>query len=209
MGDCDGGVGRPPAIAGDVMVATSHPMATRAGLRVMERGGNAADAVIAAAAVLSVGEPMSTGIGGDAFGIVWRDGEAVGLDAAGSAPARLYGELTVIPETGPRSVTVPGAVAGWAALAERFGSVGLDRCLSDAIDAAETGVALTVRASAEWAAERPPPEFYAGKPQVGMRVALPALGATLRRLAEEGPSAVYAGEIARGIASVSWLTEED
>ena len=81
------GPARPPAVAAEAMVATSQPAATRAGLRVLERGGNAADAALAAAAVLCVTEPMSTGLGGDAFALVW-DGERLhGLDAAGPAPA--------------------------------------------------------------------------------------------------------------------------
>ena len=79
--------GRPPAVAAEGMVATSQPLATRAGLRALERGGNAADAALAAAAVLCVTEPMSTGIGGDCFAQVWRDGELEGLDSAGPAPA--------------------------------------------------------------------------------------------------------------------------
>src|SRR6478672_2402901 len=79
--------GRPPAVAAEAMAATSQPLATRAALRMLERGGNAADAAVAAAAVLCVTEPMSTGIGGDAFAIVWRDGQVEGLDAAGPAPA--------------------------------------------------------------------------------------------------------------------------
>src|SRR5262245_9333483 len=117
------------------MVATSQPLATRAGLRILEQGGNAVDAAIAAAAVLCVAEPMSTGIGGDCFAVLWREGELVGLDAAGPAPARAE-PTTPVEEKGPRSINVPGAVAGWAALSERYGRLGLDRCLGDAIAAA-------------------------------------------------------------------------
>src|ERR671932_510077 len=79
--------GRAPAVAAEAMVATSQPLATRAGLRALERGGNAADAALAAAACLCVTEPMMTGVGGDLFALVWRDGRAEGLDAAGAAPA--------------------------------------------------------------------------------------------------------------------------
>src|SRR3954452_19076034 len=141
--------GRPPAVAGEAMVATSQPLATRAGLRILERGGNAADAAIAAAAVLGVTEPMSTGIGGDAFAIVWGDGEVSALDAAGPAPASA-GRGAPVEHAGPRSVTVPGAVAGWRALNERFGRLGLDTCLAPAIDCARGGFALGARAAASW-----------------------------------------------------------
>src|ERR687892_299363 len=92
--------GRPPAVAAEAMVATSQPLATRAGMRALERGGNAADAALAAAAMLCVTEPMSTGIGGDAFAIVWSDGRAEGLDAAGPAPAGA--EPLPVHERGPR-----------------------------------------------------------------------------------------------------------
>src|SRR5438093_5520232 len=124
--------GRPPAVAAEAMIATSQPLATRAGLRMLERGGNAVDAALAAAAVLCVTEPMSTGIGGDCFAVLWQNGELVGLDAAGPAPARAD-PTTPVEQKGPRSVTVPGAVGGWAALSERYGRMGLDECLADAI----------------------------------------------------------------------------
>jgi len=187
------------------MVATSQPLATRAGLRALERGGNAADAALAAAAVLSVTEPMSTGIGGDAFAIVWRDGRLDGLDAAGPAP-RSADPGAPVEERGPRSVTVPGSVAGWTALAERHGRLGLDACLADAIDAAERGFAVGAITAAAWA--DPPPEL-GPRPHLGERFANPELGATLRRIAEEGPSAFYRGPVAAAIASASWLEEED
>ena len=123
------------------MAATSHPRAVDAALRCLEAGGNAADAAVCAAAVLCVVEPMSTGIGGDAFALVWQHGELTGLNASGRAPASADPDAlgAEMPFTGPQSVTVPGAVAGWQALLERHGTWGLDRCLADAIDAAESG----------------------------------------------------------------------
>jgi gamma-glutamyltranspeptidase/glutathione hydrolase len=196
--------GRPPAVAAGGMVATSQPLATRAGLRALERGGNAADAALAAAAVLCVTEPMSTGIGGDCFAQVWRDGRLEGLDSAGPAPAGAA--ATPVEETGPRSVTVPGAVAGWAALAERHGRLGLDRCLEDAIDAAESGFAVAPRTAESWGGLGGP---LGEPPRVGDVVFQPELGVTLRRIADEGPAALYEGEVAEAICSVSWLEEAD
>jgi gamma-glutamyltranspeptidase / glutathione hydrolase len=182
------------------MLATSQPLATRAGLRALERGGNAADAALAAAAVLCVTEPMSTGVGGDAFALVWDGERLYGLDAAGPAPRRAD-PVTPVDERGPRSVTVPGAVGGWAALAERFGRAGLDTLLSDAIAAAEEGFAVGRVTAGQWSL---PPA-----PKPGQRMRLPELGGTLRRIAEEGPDALYRGEIAHAIASCTWLDLED
>jgi gamma-glutamyltranspeptidase / glutathione hydrolase len=197
--------GRPPTVAAGAMVATSQPLATQAGLRALDRGGNAADAVLAAAAVLCVAEPMSTGIGGDCFAQVWHDGRLEGLDSAGPAPA---GAEPVVPveEKGPRSVTVPGAVAGWVALSERYGLLGLDTCLEDAIDAAEGGFAVAPRTAESWAQLEGP---LGPPPGVGDIVYQPELGTTLRGIAEYGPPAFYGGEVAGAIAEVSWLDESD
>jgi len=182
------------------MVATSQPLATRAGLRALERGGNAADAAIAAAAVLGVTEPMSTGIGGDAFAIVWRDGEVSALDAAGPAPKSADPEAPVEP-VGPRSVTVPGAVAGWRALNERFGRLGLDTCLQPAIDLAREGFALGARAAEIW--DGAPPGLPAHA-RAGDIIRQPELAASLERL-----DTFYEGSIADAIVAATWLEHED
>jgi gamma-glutamyltranspeptidase/glutathione hydrolase len=199
--------GRPPAVATDGMVASSQQLATRAGLRMLERGGNAADAAIAAAAVLCVTEPMSTGIGGDCFALVWQDGAAHGLDSAGPAPAA-PDAIEPVDERGPRSVTVPGAVGGWAELATRFGRLGLDACLADAIDVAERGFAVGAITAGAWAACAAPPEL-GPVPRLGDRVVLPELGWTLRMIADGGPAAFYEGGVAEAIVEASWLDADD
>jgi gamma-glutamyltranspeptidase/glutathione hydrolase len=191
------------------MASTSSPQATRAALRVLERGGTAADAAVAAAAILCVTEPMNTGIGGDCFALVAHDGTCVGLDSAGPAPLSAF-PTTPVEQRGARSITVPGAVAGWAALSERFGRLGLDSCLGDAIDAAERGVAVSNRAAALWLSEGPCPDGVGPAiARVGDVVRMPEMGRTLRLIAEQGPRAVYAGRVAEAITSVSWLAEED
>jgi gamma-glutamyltranspeptidase / glutathione hydrolase len=199
--------GRPPAVAARGMVATSQPLATRAGLKMLELGGNAADAALAAAAVLCVTEPMSTGIGGDCFALVWQDGRLEGLDSAGPAP-RSADPVTPVEEHGPRSVTVPGAVAGWAALAERFGLLGLDACLVPAIEAAEHGFAIAPRTAESWRVHGGPDEL-GPPPRVGDVVRFPELGGTLRRIESDGPSGFYHGPVAEAIAGSSWLDEDD
>ena len=199
--------GRPSQVAARAMVATSQPLATRAGLRALERGGTAADAAIAAAAVLCVAEPMMTGLGGDCFALVWKDGKVEGLDSAGPAPAGAD-PATPIELKGPTSVTVPGAVRGWAALQERYGRLGLDACLADAIDAAERGVASGFRNTAQWELAPAPPEFGAAPP-AGRVYHLPGLAGSLRRVAEQGAAGLYEGEVARAIAASSWLEESD
>jgi gamma-glutamyltranspeptidase/glutathione hydrolase len=105
-------------------------------------------------------------------------------------------------------VTVPGAVAGWAAFAERHGRLGLDVCLADAIDAAEHGFAVAPRTAAMWQRVGGPPQF-GPPPHVGDVIRLPELGATLRRIAGEGPAGFYRGPVAGAIAAASWLDEDD
>src|SRR5437870_7468034 len=148
---------------------------------------------------------MSTGIGGDCFSVGWRDGELEGLDSAGPAPARAE-PLEPVDPTGPRSVTVPGAVAGWAAFAERHCRLGLDGCLEDAIDAAQSGFAVAPRTAASWAKLGGP---LGDPPAVGDIVYQSELAVTLRRIADEGPAGFYTGEVAEAICAVSWLEAED
>jgi gamma-glutamyltranspeptidase/glutathione hydrolase len=181
------------------MVATSQAAATRAGLRLLEHGGNAADAVLAVAAVLSVTEPMSTGIGGDAFALVAQDGEVVGLDAAGPAPAEVS-DVGTIAARGPCSVDVPGAVAGWAALADRFGSIGLDACLTEAIDVADRGFALGGHTARAW--RETEMTQWLPAPSANTIVRSLDLASTLRSIAEEGPDAFDHGRIAERIVEL-------
>ncbi len=195
---------RMPAVAADAMVATSHPLATRAGLRALERGGNAVDAALAAAAVLTVAEPTDNGIGGDAFALLWHEGHLLGLNGSGRSPAIV--DDARVDDGGPRSVTVPGAVRAWADLADRFGRFGLDAAVAPAAELAERGLACTARIADKWAqAERAPWPA----PALAQRYTLPELAPTLRRIAEEGPNALYGGEVAAAIAASTWLDEAD
>jgi len=199
------------------MAATSHPLATDAALATLRAGGNACDAAVAAAGVLCVCEPMSTGVGGDLFAVVWRDGDLTGLNASGRAPRGADPDaLTEVPAFGPMSVTVPGAVSGWAALLERHGRLGLDRCLAPAIGIAERGFAVTPVIADEWsllatdwALDPELAAVYTPAPRAGETARNPALAATLRSIAGDGPDALYRGAIAEAICAASWLEESD
>ena len=195
---------RMPAVASDAMVATSHPLATRAGLRALERGGNAVDAALAAAAVLTVAEPTDNGVGGDAFALVWDAGVLVGLNGSGRSPADLGDRAAT--DDGPCSVTVPGAVRLWDDLATRFGRFGLDQAIAPAADLADAGLACTARIAHKWSQARLAPRRA---PDLGERYFLPELAATLRQIETNGPAALYEGEVAAAIASASWLSEAD
>jgi gamma-glutamyltranspeptidase/glutathione hydrolase len=142
------------------------------------------------------------------FALVSRGDRIDGLDAAGPAPARADPSARVA-TTGPESVTVPGVVAGWSELADRHGSLGLDVCLRPAIDIAESGFALGARAARMWSEASGLPRELAPPPPRGAIVRFRELAATLRRIAEEGPTALYEGAIAAAISRATWLDESD
>lgn len=140
---------RTTVMANNGMVATSQPLAAQAGLDMMKKGGNAIDAAIATAAALTVVEPTSNGIGGDAFALVWIKGKLHGLNASGPAPKSISIEalkergIEKMPTHGWMPVTVPGAPSAWAELSRRFGRLPLKDVLQPAIDYAEKGYPLT------------------------------------------------------------------
>src|SRR5712671_5360089 len=142
------------------IVAASQPLAARAGVQILERGGNAIDAAIAANAVMGLVEPQSNGIGGDLFAIVYdaRNGSLHGLNAGGWAPAGLTPRLlksqghTAMPQGGIHTVTVPGAVAGWEAMRSKLGSLPLSDLLAPAIFYANDGFPVSDVIAAHWSA---------------------------------------------------------
>jgi gamma-glutamyltranspeptidase/glutathione hydrolase len=203
------------------MVCASVPAAAAAGAEMLGRGGNAIDAALAAAAVLCVVEPMSTGLGGDAFALLWsaREGRLRGLNGSGRAPAaatlaayRARG-LESVPGTGILSVTVPGAVHAWETLARSHGSLPLGDVLEPAIRAAEDGFAVSeLVAHYWWGLERAGVLDGAARavfapggrsPRAGEWFRVPALGRTLRALAKGGARAFYEGGVADAIVAAS------
>src|SRR5262245_46808983 len=149
---------RRPVFARNV-VSTSHPLAAQAGLRMIAAGGNAVDAAIAAAAVMTMVEPCSNGLGSDAFCILWDGHKLHGLNASGPAPAAWtpqyfrdkYGaDARTPPARGWDSVSVPGAVASWVALSKRFGKLPFADLLAPAIDIAERGYAVPMVVQHKW-----------------------------------------------------------
>ncbi len=138
------------------MVATSQPQAAQAGLDILKMGGNAVDAAIATAACLTVTEPTSNGIGGDAFAIVWMNHGLYGLNASGTAPRSLSVDelhrrgINEIPARGPVPITVPGAPSAWASLSERFGRLSLSRTLQPAIEYARNGYPVSPVTAKNW-----------------------------------------------------------
>jgi gamma-glutamyltranspeptidase / glutathione hydrolase len=199
---------RAASVAAQAMVATSQPLATLHGLDVLRDGGSAVDAAICAAAVLCVTEPHATGVGGDLFALVRQPSGALhGLDAAGPAPADAPREAPA--EQGPRSVDVPGAVAGWGELSARFGRSGLERCLAPAVALAATGVPAGFNCAQVWRATPRAPAAFGPPPAFGGRYRLPELASTLQGIAAQGPSFLYAGPAAEAIAASTWISVDD
>ncbi len=213
------------------MVATSNPLASQAGLNILRQGGNAADAAVAAAAVLNVTEAASTGIGGDMFALYYdaKTRTVTGLNGSGRAPAALHAEmlreqgLRQVPARSPHAITVPGAVAGWIDLIERHGRMPLKTILEDAIFYAYAGFPVHPVYGAAWQRNagflRNAPNAYEYlpndmPPNIGDVVVLRGLADTLQQIAEGGKAAFYQGKVADAIVRTvqrlgGLLTHED
>lgn len=210
------GGGRSVVRAVNGMVATSQPLASAAGLRILQQGGNAIDAAIAAAAVLCVVEPMMVSPGGDLFALLWdaKKKELRALNASGRAPKTLSLDelkkrgVTKKPDFGIHTVTVPGAVDGWATLLKSHGTMTLAQVLQPAIEYAERGFPVTEVIGADWRSglkHQGNVDFAAtflpnGKaPEVGEVFTNKNLARSLKLIAKEGRDAMYKGELAQKI----------
>jgi len=203
------------------VVASEHPLASQAGAMALARGGHAVDAAIAANAVMGVVEPMMNGVGGDLFAIVYdsRSRQLQGVNASGWAPAAMTLDflrsrgLSEMPQTGIHPVTVPGAVAGWAMLRDRFGRLSFPEVLGAAIRVADEGFPVTEVAAADWASGE---RLLAGDP-IAAKTYLPAGRAprtgeifrnpdlvwTLTQIATHGAEAFYRGDVAQRLLACS------
>ncbi len=223
---------RSQVIAQNGMAATSHPLATQIALDVLKDGGTAVDAAIAANAALGLVEPTGNGIGGDLFAIVWsaEEQKLYGLNASGWSPKDLTldyfkeKEMTKIPAYGPLPVTVPGTVAGWFALHEKFGKKPMADKLAPAVRYAREGFPVTQLIAMYWGYSgnffKNQPNFAetylidGEAPQEGQIFKNPFLATTLERIGKEGRSVFYEGEIAETIVDFiqeqgGFLSKED
>lgn len=209
---------RSPVFVRRALASSSSPLATQVGLEVLTGGGNAFDAAVAMAGMMAVVEPMMSGLGGDTMVIAWsaKEGKVFGLNGSGRAPSGAnlarVANRPLMPEHGADSVTIPGAVAGWCRLLERFGSRPLARLWEPAVAAAREGYPVGESIAGVWAAAAPLLPRYAtpdllklllpnGKPPVpGQLVRFPRLGDTLAAVAQGGWEAFYAGPVAKAIA---------
>ena len=212
---------RVPLFARNI-VSTSHPLGAQAGLSMLHKGGNAVDAAIAAAAAMTICEPVSNGLGSDAFCILWDGKELHGLNASGRAPAAWtqkyfaakYGaDARTPPKRGFDSVTVPGAVSSWVALSERFGKLPFSDLLAPAIDIAERGYCVPPIVQGKWVAPidelKSMPGFaqaflpFGRAPDVGELFQFKAAARALRAIAATKGQAFYNGEIASAVEKFS------
>jgi gamma-glutamyltranspeptidase / glutathione hydrolase len=211
--------GRSTVYAPDGMVATSQPLASAAGLEVLRLGGNAIDAAVTAAAVLSVTEPHMTGIGGDMFALVWlaREQRLVALNASGRAGSLMTRETLQARgfrsgvQQGVLSVTVPGALAGWQLLLRTYGTRSLAEALQPAIEYARNGFPVTPIIAAQWADETrlllrdsaAAATFLPGghAPKAGDWFRNPDYAGTLQTIADSGIGTFYGGKIGQRIVA--------
>jgi len=218
-----GKAGRSVTIAPNGIVATSHPMAAQIGLDVLKNGGNAVDAAIATSAAMGLMEPMSCGVGGDLFAIVWdaKTQKLYGLNACGRAPGKANVAffkdkgLKEIPTAGPLSWSVPGCVDGWAELRGKFGTKSFQELLTPSIQYAEKGVPVPEVIAGYWRGiepnkkSSPDPDLAKvylpnGKaPRAGEVFKNPALANTYKQIAAGGRDAFYKGEIAERLVAFS------
>ena len=212
-----------PDVRGQIgAVSAGHPLAAQAGLRVLQDGGNATDAIIAMAGVLAVVRPHMNGIGGDAFGIFYNGetGEVTALNASGRSGALAtpeffaIAELDRIPSIGPLSVSVPGAVAGWIDAHDRYGSMNFAELLSTGIDYARNGFAVSSRLAQDFE-EQGQNLNDAGRdlylpnsnpPKVGSLLRNPQLANSLEIVADQGKEGFYNGSIAQKLSA--FITEQ-
>ncbi len=210
---------RSPVFAGRAMASSSSPLVTRVGLRVLEQGGNAVDAAVAMAGMLALAEPMMSGLGGDTMVLVWsaKDQQVFGLNGSGRAPSgaslERIGSVPVMPEHGAATVTIPGAVDGWCALLERFGTQSLQQLWEPVIAYAREGYPVGESIAGFWGAVTamigPSAPAQLGElllsdgkaPQPGQLMRLPQLAATLERVARDGRQGLYEGPVAEAIAT--------
>lgn len=204
--------GRSTVYATDGMCATSHPVAAHTAVRVLQDGGNAVDAAIAAGVVLGIAEPQMTGLGGDLFVLMTPPGEdrILALNASGRAPAALdAGALRAaghknVPAYGVEAVTVPGAVAGFCKLSEEWGRLELRDILAPAIHYAEQGMPVAPRTAFDWTGFTDRAEGHARThflmdgqaPRAGQVFRAPGQAEVLRRIAAQGRAGFYEGEVA-------------
>ena len=209
---------RAPVFARNI-VSTSQPLAAQAGLLILQKGGNAVDAAIAAAAVITLVEPCSNGLGADQFAIVWDGQQLHGLNSSGIAPEawsvdffrRKYGDDLSAnrPVRGWDTVTVPGAVAGWSLLHRKLGHLPFADVLAPAIEYAERGFAVSPVVQEKWRLGEPLLRDFPGfaehflprgrAPLVGEHFKLPGAAHTLRLIADSRGEAFYRGEVAAAV----------